>query len=107
MSERRFACCCAWPRGRRGPASRQRFSSSIAQAPSGVMEKQVLKAGFRNVHVGKLGAGGGCDRRNLSDQRATSIGVNVGSRTVGGAHFPYSGERLQALEQVGSLIAEP
>src|SRR5215470_17824690 len=100
MSERRFACCCAWPRGRRGPASRQRFSSSIAQAPSGVMEKQILETGFRNVHVGKLGAGGGCDRCNLSDQRATSIGIDIGSGAVGGTHLPYSGERSQAFDEV-------
>src|ERR1035437_4105324 len=88
------AAGCGGPHARRAQAWRKTFSSSISQAPSRVVQKQSLQAGFGNAHVAQFharGLRGVDDRRN---QRAAAVCIDVRGAVVHRAHFQDARKRL-------------
>src|ERR1041384_7586793 len=82
------------------------FSSSISQAPSGVMKEQILQARLGNVHIAKVGAGGSCQARDLRDERSAAIRINVRASAVIGADLADSRKRLQRVHQTRRLASK-
>src|SRR5262245_18555738 len=86
----------------------QKFSSSFAQAPSGVMQEQVFETRLRDVYVRQLDGRRSREIRDLRYERATTIGVYVGITIsiILDSHFSNTCERLELIEQCGRVRAE-
>ena len=79
-------------------------SRARAQAPAGVMEEQVLEAGFRDVHVGEFDASACRSIDDGGDQRPSTIGIDVSTRLSRCAHFGDARQRCQPLKQRGGRL---
>jgi hypothetical protein len=66
----------------RARAEPEKSSSSIAQAPSRVVQKKILQAGFRDVHIAQFDRSAGGKIGDLGNQRASAVGVDVGGVIV-------------------------
>src|ERR1035441_2831229 len=83
---------CAAPRAHRAPAGRKTFSSSISQAPSGVMQKQCLQTGLGNVNVVQFEARRLSGVDNRPNHLAAAAGIYVYRRSIGRAHLGHTGQ---------------
>src|SRR3954451_23440065 len=84
-------------RGRRGRAWRRKFSSSIAQTASGVVQEQVFETRFGNVDIGKLTASSCGEICDFGNQRTAAIGVDVHAAFYS-ANFANTSQRLQSCD---------
>src|SRR3984957_16534351 len=105
---------------RRARAERKKFSSSIAQTPSGMVQEKIFQAGFRDVYIAQFDGRSSGESGNLRNQRAATIGINVGGvvarlivSAVGGRvstifrpYFSHAGQSLQALQQLRRMAAK-
>src|SRR5215467_11735136 len=106
MSERAAPRSCAVRRARLAQESQKKSSNSFAQAPSSVVQKKVFQARLGDVHVEQLNACRGGHIRHFWNQRAATVGVQIGPGIIRRAHLPDPGKSLQPLEKLGRMYAE-
>src|ERR1700756_4398811 len=99
MSETEAVSDSCAPRARRGPASRKKFSSSIAQTPSRVVQEKIFEAGLGNVDIRKFPARGRRYSRHLGDQGSAAVRINIQSIRITRAYLAHPAQRLQPFKQ--------
>src|SRR6267154_5758637 len=100
MSETTVPRNCGVRHGHRARAWRKRLSSSFAQTPSGMVQKEVFQAGLGDVDVAQFNASAGSQAGDLRNEGAAAVSVEIGAASVGGAHFPDAGETLETFEEI-------
>src|ERR1041384_5249729 len=82
----------------------------VAQAPSGVMEEQILETRLRDLYIGQLNRRRGGETGNLGYERATTIGVDINATiTIVGrlrTHLSDAGQRFESLDQFRRMRSE-
>src|SRR5271167_3160446 len=73
---------------------------SFPQAPSGVVQEQVLEAGLQDVDSAQLNTCRQSRAGNFRHQLAAAIRVQVSAVVIAGAHFAHARQRLQTLQQL-------
>src|SRR5580658_8642993 len=107
MSGRAAEPDSAWPHERREPIARKTLSNSFAQAPSGVMQKEIFQAGLGNVYVRHFNSERRRRVHDLRNQGASSAGIEVGSAVRGWAHFRHARESGKPLQQRRGVTRKP